>query len=401
MTAEQRFERELPEILADLYPVSAPDYRNDLVQRIAATRQRPAWALPERWIPMTALAIGRSVRPVPLRTIGIVALLLLSIVAVAIIAGSPRRLPPPFGPAANGNLVVAEAGDIFLIDAATGAKTLAIGGPAEDTEPIFSRDGSHIAFFRRADRVNGLWLADDRGDAVRQLSTSSLFEFSQIEWSPDGKSILLTTSEDGQRAPAIVPTDGSAEHILALDMPIEGPVWLPSGEILFRGLPQSGAGLFAIRPDGSDPRTIVAPTGALQWDVQFYAPSPDGGKIAYQWRPTPEAPMVLYVIPAKGGTTQEISTVESANPIWSPDGTWIAFSSDDGMYVVPADGTAPERRVALMKGAFRWAPDSSRLLFFGEDEPAPVLIDPLGGPDETVRWTATEFPDWQRLAPTP
>jgi hypothetical protein len=111
--------------------------------------------------------------------------------------------------------------------------------------------------------------------------------------------------------------------------------------------------------------------------------------------------MVLYVIPAKGGTTQEISTVESANPIWSPDGTWIAFSSDDGMYVVPADGTAPERRVAPMKGAFRWAPDSSRLLFFGEDEPAPVLIDPLGGPDETVRWTATEFPDWQRLAPTP
>ena len=30
-------------------------------------------------------------------------LLVLSIVAVAIIAGSQRRLPPPFGPAANGN----------------------------------------------------------------------------------------------------------------------------------------------------------------------------------------------------------------------------------------------------------------------------------------------------------
>jgi hypothetical protein len=153
MTAEQRFDRELPEILADLYPVSAPDYRNDLVQQIAATRQRPAWALPERWIPMTAIALGRSVRPVPWRTIGLVALLLLSIVAAAIIAGSQRRLPPPFGPAANGNLVVAEDGDIFLIDSATGAKTLASGGPETDIEPVFSRDGTRIAFFREADGV--------------------------------------------------------------------------------------------------------------------------------------------------------------------------------------------------------------------------------------------------------
>jgi len=90
MTAEQRFELELPDILADLYPLSAPEYRDELVQQIAATRQRPAWALPERWIPMTALALGRSVRPLPWRTIGVVALLVLAIVAIAIVAGSQR-----------------------------------------------------------------------------------------------------------------------------------------------------------------------------------------------------------------------------------------------------------------------------------------------------------------------
>ena len=401
MTAEQRFDRDLPEILADLYPVSAPDYRLDLVRQIAATRQRPAWALPERWIPMTAIALGRSVRPLPWRTIGVVALLLLSIAAVAIIAGSQRRLPPPFGPAANGSLVVAEGGDIFLIDSATGVKTLAIGGPAEDTEPLFSRDGTRIAFFRRADGANSLWLADDRGGALRQLSTGSLFDFSQIEWSPDGKSILLTNSDAGKSAPAIVPTDGSAEHIVQIDMPIEGPVWLPSGEILFRGLPQTGVGLFAIRPDGTGQRTIVAPTGALQWDAQFYAPSPDGSEIAYQWRPTPTAPMVLNVVPAAGGTPRAISSVESVNPIWSPDGTWIAFWGDDGTYVVRADGTTPERRATPIRAAFRWAPDSSRLLVQAEEQPQAVLIDPFGGPDETVAWSAIEFPDWQRLAPKP
>jgi Tol biopolymer transport system component len=257
-----------------------------------------------------------------------------------------------------------------------------------------------LAFFRRADRVNSLWLADDRGGALRQLSTGSLFEFSQIEWSPDGTSILLSTVVGDRTAAAVVPTDGSAEHIVRIDMPIEGPVWLQSGEILFRGLPQTGAGLFAIRPDGSGQRTIVAPTGALQWDAQFYAPSPDGSEITYQWRPAPTAPMILYVVPAAGGTPRAISSVESVNPVWSPDGTWIAFWGDDGTYIVRADGATPERRATPVRASFRWTPDSSRLLVQDEQQEA-VLIDPFGGPDETVSWSAIEFPDWQRLAPTP
>jgi len=409
MTAEQRFELELPDILADLYPLSAPEYRDELVQQIAATRQRPAWALPERWIPMTALALGRSVRPLPWRTIGVVALLVLAIVAIAIVAGSQRRLPPPFGPAANGQLVVAEAGDIFLINSESGAKTLAIGGPATDSQALFSRDGTRIAFFREVDGVRSLWLADDHGGAPRALSTAALVDFAdpdidaqdaQIEWSPDGKSILLTSLVGGIPRPAIVPTDGSAAHIVPLNMRAESPIWLPNGEVLFRGVP-SGYGLFAVRPDGTGLREIVAPTGAEEWDALFYGPSPDGSEIAYQWRPTPTSAMLIYVVPASGGTPRAISAVESVLPIWSPDGSWIAFWSDDGTYIVRADGTTPERRVAPSKGAFRWTPDSSRLLLFPESLPNPVLIDPLGGPDQTLSWTVTELPDWQRLAPAP
>lgn len=403
MTAEQRFERELPDILADLYPVSAPDYRNDLVRQIAATRQRPAWTLPERWIPVTALALGRPVRPIPWRTIGVVALLLVAIAAAAIIAsGSQRRLPAPFGPAANGQLVLAEDGDIFLVDPATGEQTLAIGGAALDTEPIFSRDGTQIAFFRETDGVRSLWLADDRGGAPRELSTDGLFDFSQIEWAPDGKSILLTTSLPGKTAPAIIPTDGSAAHVIAIDMMAESPIWLTSGqEILFRGTSPTGFGLFAIRPDGTDIRPIVPATGTSEWDALFFGVSPDGSQIAYQWRPTATAAMLLYVVPTSGGTPRPITSIESVGVSWSPDSTWISFWGNTSQYIVRADGTAPERQVVPERGDIRWAPDGSRLLYVSENATNPVLLDPLDGTQETAPWSSTAFPDWQRLASAP
>jgi Tol biopolymer transport system component len=406
MTAEQRFERELPDILADLYPVSAPDYREDLVQKIAATRQRPAWALPERWIPMTAIALGRPVRQVPWRTIGLAALLLLAIVAVALIAGSqPRQLPAPFGPAANGDLVLSEGGDLFLVDSTTGTKSLAVGGPAADFEPIFSRDGTRIAFFREVDGVRSLWLADDRGGGLHPLSTDGLVDFSQIEWSPDGKSILLTASVVGKSAPAIVPTDGSPPHVIEIDMPAESPIWHTNGqEILFRGVMPTGFGLFAIRSDGTGLRTIVRATGVNEWDALFYAPSPDGSKIAYQWRDG-DGTQKLYVVPATGGTRQAITAVESVGGSWSPDGTWIYFLGEDGVYVVRADGSAPERRMTTTSSpggaAARWAPDGRGLLVVANGHADQLVFDPLGGDGVLAPWSSLSLPDWQRLAPTP
>jgi Tol biopolymer transport system component len=405
MTAQQRFERELPDLLADLYPVSAPDYRDDLVRQIAATRQRPAWTLPERWIPMSVLVLGRAVRPMPWRTIGALALLALTIVAIAIVAGSQRRLPPPFGPAANGRLVLAEGGDIFLVDSGTGAKTLAIGGPAQDSEPSFSRDGTRIAFLRETAGVRSLWLADDGGNTASELSTKGVEDFSQIEWAPDGKSILLSAVLDGRAAPAIVPTDGSVPHVLDIDLPAESPIWLPNGEILFRGFRSTGFGLFAIRPDGTGLRTVVAPTGVNEWDALSFGPSPDGSQVAYQWRPSANANQRIYVVPAAGGTPRAITSVESVGAFWSPDGTWIAVLGDDGVYVVRADGSTPERRVTptASPGAasIRWAPDSSRLLVVASGQSDHLLFDPLGGPGDKAPWTSPNLPDWQRLAPTP
>ena len=409
MTTGTRFERDLPELLADMYLESAPSYRHDTVRRIATIRQRPAWTFPERWLPMSVITLTpQAVRPLPWRTIGLLAMLgLLLAVALAVYVGSQRRVPPPFGPAANGALVVADGGDIFLIDPITGARTLAIGGPAIDSDPRFSRDGTKLAFYREEDGRRELFVADERGQAVRELSTTGLADVGAFDWSPDGGSILVSGWDDGQGTAAVVPVDGSAARVLDLGMPAEDAVWVPPDgrEILFRtpGEIPDAFGLVVAQADGTGVRTLVPAraTGGAQCSALNFAPSPDGSQVAFQWREG--GSLKIFLVPIAGGTPRAITTVDSVHPRWSPDGAWIAFSGPDGFYAVGTGEPASQTR--LMAGsrglAASWAPDGTHLILIA-DSGKVMLVDPdrspfveatLGRHDATLTGSASPRPD--------
>ena len=96
MSPERRFEQDLPSLLEDLYLGPTPTYRDHVLQQTARTRQRPAWLVLERWLPMVDIA-GQPVlvRRLPWRTIGLVVLLMaLLVVALAALAvGGRPNLP--------------------------------------------------------------------------------------------------------------------------------------------------------------------------------------------------------------------------------------------------------------------------------------------------------------------
>jgi Tol biopolymer transport system component len=76
---------------------------------------------------------------------------------------------------------------------------------------------------------------------------------------------------------------------------------------------------------------------------------------------------VLAKVPAGGGAVQRISTAGVSNPTepdWSPDGKWIAFTSQMGDFsicVAPADGSAPP--TVLVAGEDpSWSPNSRTLV---------------------------------------
>src|SRR5262245_59783143 len=79
----------------------------------------------------------------------------------------------------------------------------------------------------------------------------------------------------------------------------------------------------------------------------------------------------IWVVPRNGGSARRITCFQgqTANPHFSPDGKWIAFSGEYAgnfdVYVVPSDGGEPQRLTwhpgsDIVEG---WTPDGKSVLF--------------------------------------
>ena len=91
--------------------------------------------------------------------------------------------------------------------------------------------------------------------------------------------------------------------------------------------------------------------------------SADGTRLAFAYRGD------LWVVPSQGGRAIPVTThvAMDDDPVWSPDGKWLAYSSDRNggldIYVVPAEGGRPQRLTWL--GGLRpgdWSPDGTRIV---------------------------------------
>jgi hypothetical protein len=95
--------------------------------------------------------------------------------------------------------------------------------------------------------------------------------------------------------------------------------------------------------------------------------SPDGRFIAYS--SNRGGKFDIWVQQISGGDPVQITKGPGHNwqPDWSPDGNFIAYRSENGeggLFVVPAlGGEGLERRIASFGYYPRWSPDSSQILF--------------------------------------
>jgi TolB protein len=146
-----------------------------------------------------------------------------------------------------------------------------------DGPPSFSPDGSQVVFMRTRpgilpDGAGALFVVDAAGGRPVRITPWGA-SFLDNAWSPDGEWIAFQRPY-GQLF--LVHPDGSGLHRVLVQLP-EGagarqPSWSPDGEWILFSMQQDGAAtIWAVRPDGSDLRSVTSSSGVD-------AASPD-------WRP--------------------------------------------------------------------------------------------------------------------
>ena len=135
-----------------------------------------------------------------------------------------------------------------------------------------------------------------------------------------------------------------------------------------------------MRKSGDAPAVTIGRTTQVTRDAGLEvdpALSPDGKSIAYAAGPTNA--MQIYVRQVSGGRPVALTSDTTDNfrwPRWSPDGSQIAYQSNDGLFVVPALGGPPRRLTRIEPGdsdlttgmatpitGFDWSPDGARIAF--------------------------------------
>jgi Tol biopolymer transport system component len=198
-------------------------------------------------------------------------------------------------------------------------------------------DGARIAFLQDG----SIHVLDTGTGAVHALSGSRGVE-DQPVWSPDGSWIAYRDGSDNEDSGLwIMHADGSERHRIS-GRTSGAPAWSPDGALIaFGALSGPSAELHVLTVDGTALRNLTAGEGGGSSPVF----SPDGRRLAFIADDD-----TLAVAEVASSEIRRLPAVgKIANPSWAPDGRSILVQHVEGQQtsiriVDPADGSA--RRVS-------------------------------------------------------
>ena len=230
--------------------------------------------------------------------------------------------------------------DIYSMDANGDNIAQLTNHPASDEYPACSPYGRRIAFTSERGLTHDLYVMDSDGDNVIRLTHDNFFE-SRPSWSPDGTRIAFGAFRFVVGNSEIYAMDADGNNLTTLakhkwhDVV---PSWSPDGrKIAFVSFRDGGFNtphhIFVMNADGTERRNLTGDTHLKRnWGPSW---SPDGRKIAFNslrhFVPA-DSRNDIFVITADGRELEQLTDGpgSSGSPVYSPDGTKIAYVSRRG-----------------------------------------------------------------------
>ena len=243
-----------------------------------------------------------------------------------------------------------------------------------------SPDDRRIAVGVSDGNAADIWLYDiERGTSERV--TRDAVGVGGVTWHPDGDRLVYRSATDGggiflQRADGIGPVDrlvASGLHVPSMFTP-DGTTLLVT---TFSAETREDIGSVPVEADSA--YVPLLNEGFTEWEPTM---SPDGQWLAYSSNESGRAEVYVRPFPEVGSGRTLVSTAGGRRPTWSADGSELFYVAPDGMTVVSLE-TDPT-----------FAPGLPRLLF----DTAPFMADGARTPFYDVTSTGQRFLMLERMA---
>jgi Tol biopolymer transport system component len=223
--------------------------------------------------------------------------------------------------------------DIFVMNEDGSGQRRLLQVPRAAWRPRWSPDGTRIAFesYDPASLGFRVHIMNSDGSNVRIVPSAAGENFFP-QWSPDGTRLLFLSN----RAPRhwwtmyTVNVDGTGERQLFGNEVCASNVnsirWSPDGSRIAYMCDAELGSIRTIRTDGTDPQTLTGPDATAPWATDYNPVwSPDGGELAFtsnRYRATPQSTNQwhVFIVSAAGANRRRVTSDTSGHFVhaWGP-----------------------------------------------------------------------------------
>ncbi len=203
----------------------------------------------------------------------------------------------------------------------------------ENAYPRWSKDGKHILFQNNESGKWQIYIMDENGKNIRQITRDSSNN-NFIDWSPDNKKIAFVSDRTGNEEIFVMDVNGEHQKQLTFTHARNiHPYWSPKGDKIFFNSTRDNANAFEIYVMNADGSNIKRISHSAD-DETCARLSPSGTQLVYL-KNNEHGLDDVFVMDLKDSTEQNITNTPTTDgwPCWFPEGNKILYSArEDGRY---------------------------------------------------------------------